>query len=326
MSDSTTFEDAIERTKRTGAWLLAHATSRSSKECAMMDSTTLSNPEIVAWIKANALVVFTFAVDEENKLAQDLKIRVLPTLIAFRNGREVERLRGFRSWPDLLFWFHGFQSEITIIGDPPRIAQNGSVRARRDGAAALLRSGRYAEATNHYAWLWKNIPRVAPEMEGVRRSFLALEIDSLVRAWPQAAERFADLRDNAALDATSDPRTVDAWMDWVVLNSALGDDERTLSWFDTVKRDPSAWAITFAVSRYLRRPLRLRNRWADLGRLYGDPLKELAFLYEVSTIGSVFGPARTGKNLSSKVTDVATVGFRTEAADSIQLASEPPAE
>jgi hypothetical protein len=108
---------------------------------------------------------------------------------------------------------------------------------------------------------------------------------------------------------------MEAWTDWVVLNSVLGDDARTISWFDAVKTDPGAQATIVAVAPYLIRALKLRDRWADIGRLHADPLKELAFLYEALTIGSLPGVRFPQADLSSKVGAAAVKNFRTAVSD-----------
>ncbi len=69
----------------------------------------------------------------------------------------------------------------------------------------------------------------------------------------------------------------------MVLNNVLGDQERTLGWFDGVKDDQKAEATVRAVGRFLIELLKARGRWADVGRLYRDPLKELAFHHETLT-------------------------------------------
>lgn len=150
------------------------------------------------------------------------------------------------------------------------------MQERLEHAKTLVKTKRYDEATEELVWLWNNIERVQPAMGGVRVSFMAGNIGELVAAHPPARQRFAALR-----DAAEDKR-----LDWVVLNKALGDDERTLAWFDGVKADPGAASVVDDVSRFLIDTLKQRGRWADIGRLYKDPLAELAFQHDVFKSGT----------------------------------------
>ncbi|MEM4407564.1 MAG: thioredoxin [Candidatus Caldarchaeum sp.] len=53
--------------------------------------------EAVAQMFANQLLVFKVDVDAESELAMKLGIMSIPTLILFKEGREVDRIVGFQS-------------------------------------------------------------------------------------------------------------------------------------------------------------------------------------------------------------------------------------
>jgi hypothetical protein len=268
---------------------------------------------VLAWLGANALAI-SFDVEAERELARTLRVQAVPTIIAFRQGMERSRLRGLRHWMVLFMWLDGLGREPVDVGVGPMGNAEG-VEGRMTAASALLRSGEYAEAAEHYVWLWNNMARVEPDQEHVRVSFLASEVDALVCAWPQAHERFSKIRDEAAGVTVAEPGPMESWMDWVVLNSVLGQDDRTIAWFDAAKADPGTRSIISAVSRALIQPLKLRGRWADLGLLYRNPLQELAFQHEISTVAASLGPEVLNAELSAKAEDVSTSQFRAEAAD-----------
>jgi len=240
-------------------------------------------------------------------------------LIAFKEGAERGRLRGLRDWTDVALWLHELDRvKVDVVAAGTRITVD--VGERRDLAKELLRSGRYQEATEQYLWLWSNIPTVATHLADVRLSFIIKEIDSLVRACPAAEEQFIAIRDRTALIADANPTSTDSRGDWVALNSILGDDERTLSWFDRVKGDQGSATLLLSIRHLLIEPLRLRSRWANLGRLVVDPLSELALAHSVVVNPiPVQIPAKAAKVLGgdpqAKVVEILANQFRGEAAD-----------
>jgi hypothetical protein len=187
--------------------------------------------------------------------------------------------------------------------------------ARFEAAKQLLKEQRYPEATEELVWLWNNIERVQPAMRGVRVSFMAGTIEKLVAAHAPARRRFEELRDAAGAAADAGGDSEQRRLDWIVLNGVLGDDERTIAWFDSVKADPNAAPILDQLTHFLVEPLRRRGRLADIGRLYAEPLKELTghrLAFEVATHPSM--QRRLGEEGFARVRDVMARQFRTSAA------------
>jgi hypothetical protein len=110
--------------------------------------------------------------------------------------------------------------------------QSTGMLGRMQLARALASAGKVDEATDAYVWLWEHMLEHEPAMFGVRASFMLAEIGDLCSRHASARAKFAALRDAAlprsqeALDSDSDPL-----MDWMLLNQALGEQERTLEWF-----------------------------------------------------------------------------------------------
>ena len=101
-----------------------------------------------------------------------------------------------------------------------------------------------------------------------------------------------------------------------MLNGVLGDEDRTIGWFDHVKADPDAAPALARIARFLLQPLKRRGRWADIGRLYAEPLKELVFQYRAFEIAT--GPLmqkRLGEERFARLRDVNAKLFRTGAAE-----------
>jgi len=150
------------------------------------------------------------------------------------------------------------------------------MRGRLDAARDLLRKGRHEEATAEFEWLWDNIDRIEPGMEGVRVSFMANTIEDLVGKHPPARLRFTEIRERTAMLADADVTGPSRLrLDWIVLNEILGENERTLAWFDSVKDDQRHGSLLDRVASRLIPHLESRGRLADIGRLYKDPVATL---------------------------------------------------
>lgn len=63
-------------------------------------------PWLTQWAKESAtgMRMFTVNVDEELEAAVDAGVRVAPTLVRYRDGREIGRLEGAINRPGLLAW------------------------------------------------------------------------------------------------------------------------------------------------------------------------------------------------------------------------------
>jgi hypothetical protein len=146
---------------------------------------------------------------------------------------------------------------------------------RLNAAEELSKAGRHEEATAEFVWLWENIDRIEPSMQGVRVSFMAHEIRALVDKHEPARERFSAIRDRAAALADVDLDTARLRFDWIVLNEVLSEQERTLAWFDEVKNDSRYAVMLDRCAHRLIGLLKDRERFADIGRLYRDPVATL---------------------------------------------------
>jgi thioredoxin len=281
---AATFDEALTQAKARGVWLLVAATAASDEPARMMDRTTWRNDRVSAWIADNAIAI-QIDVDAQRALAAKLRIDGVPSVLAFKDGKEKDRIAGFLESARLLMWLLSLDRDIKTIYDKA-IREGGGdferdMHGRLSFAKELLHDKDYVKATDHYVWLWHNMEQVDPAMGGVRVSFMAGEIKTLVDAFAPARDAFAAIRDDAGAAADRDPTSEGKRLDWVVLNNILGDPARTLAWFDGVKADPGAEAVVRGVGRFLIEVLKARGRWADVGRLYRDPLKELAFHHQL---------------------------------------------
>jgi len=101
---------------------------------------------------------------------------------------------------------------------------------------------------------------------------MAKTIESLVGKHPPARERFTAIRDRSATLAEADLTTARLRFDWIVLNEILGEEDRTLAWFDGVKDNERYAIVLDKVATRLVPLLESHDRFRDVGRLYKDPV------------------------------------------------------
>jgi hypothetical protein len=105
---------------------------------------------------------------------------------------------------------------------------------------------------------------------------MAAKIGDLCKQSPAARARFTEHRDAAfAAASTADRPGLQACLDYIVLNRALGDNERTVAWLDRLDPEQRRALPDGLVDLYLVPLLLERQRWAEAGALLRDPLDEL---------------------------------------------------
>ena len=100
---SRPYTAAETQADNSGKVFLVDATAAWCGPCKIMDRTTWKDPRVVSWINDNAVAV-QVDVDREPKLARQLRINAMPTIIVFRDGRELNRVVGYRNAEQLVAW------------------------------------------------------------------------------------------------------------------------------------------------------------------------------------------------------------------------------
>ena len=85
--------------------LLVDATADWCQPCQVMERTTWVDPEVIAWINLNAIAI-QVDVDRQREEAKELNIQAMPTIIVFKDGRELDRAVGYKNASELLAWLN----------------------------------------------------------------------------------------------------------------------------------------------------------------------------------------------------------------------------
>lgn len=278
--DNRPYSEARNAAEEEKKWFIVKGTAEWCGPCKQMDATTWRDEKVVAWLKEHAIAV-AVDVDKHKAVARDLKIRAMPTMIAFKDGKEFDRVVGYSSPADFLVWLEGMaqgKKSIEAVRERaqrPDESGHVNVDARRTLARELAQRGDYEEAAKEYVWLWKHMLDHEPAMVGVRGSFMASEMKRLAQSSEHAMAEFRALRDNAAARIKGEKVETDDVNDWIVLNEVIGDEAATLTWFDRMKMDARWLPVIQRVSFRLDRLLLAHERWADMGKLLTDPVAQL---------------------------------------------------
>ncbi len=302
-------EAALERSKREGKLLLVDATASWCQPCKMMDQTTWSDATVAARLGEIAIPI-QLDVDQEQASAQSLKIKAMPTVVLFRDGVELARVTGTRSPDALLRWVDdALAGRVVPDEGAEREALAAEIGERFQKFTALLEGGKLDDATGEGLWLWGAMGKLAPLMDVIKHTAMATALKRLV-THPPAVEKLRSLRDAIPTPGASTEGFA-ATKDWVALNTALDEDEKTLAWFDGVADGVATSEELAHLARFTIVPmLAERGRWSDVGRAYPDGMaalrKSIATCERMTS--APFPEAHKAKML-----EAATKGFREEA-------------
>ncbi len=257
--------------------LLIDFTAEWCGPCKQMDRTSWVDESVVQWVATNAIAV-QVDVDHDSATAMKFKIDSMPTIILERNAKVLDRASGYKTAEELLDWLNGVLEGKTILGqllEKDQANDKVDIQLKLELASTHLGSGNFDEAEELYVWLWKHMLEHNPGYVGVRVSFMMMNVESLIRSNPPSKGAFTEIRDNAWDDYSDTSSRHDLLRDWVVLNEMLGDEDRTLAWFDGIKAQPNASQIMTPVRANVIEMLKSRKRWVDLGKFERDPLQTM---------------------------------------------------
>jgi thioredoxin 1 len=277
---NVSFEEARESTEGNEKILIVKGTAEWCGPCKQMDKTTWKDEAVVKWVKDNGLAI-SVDVDKEQKVARKLSIQAMPTMIAFKDGKEVDRIVGYRSAKQLLSWASDVKAGKTtkVIADeePNKTRGTGDdvdtgMQERLQLARRLVQSKKHDDAMREYVLLWKNVSMKEPKLVNVNTAILSVDMKELAEVHEPAKREFSKLRDETEARLKGDAKSFTDLTGWICLNTVLADNSRTLDWVDGVKHRPTASSTFSKVEPLLEPLLKESGRIGDLGLVLTDPI------------------------------------------------------
>lgn len=268
-----TLDAAKKQVEGSDKMLLIKFTAEWCGPCKAMDKTTWRDDKVVEWVKSKGVAI-EIDVDKEPKIAEQFNISAMPTMVMLKGGGEIARTIGYMDAKRTLNWMDkAISGKVEEIARVDRASKD--MQAQMQIARELVFKGKADAATDDFVWLWQNIAIIDPSMTGVRVSFLANDMTSLASRHPKAKDAFTALRDEAEKAAAGPDASRSSRTDWIVLNKVIGDEKRTLAWFDQEKSKDTASA-TFASMSFLLEPILVENNRLDaLPLIYSDPIASM---------------------------------------------------
>ncbi len=265
------YADAVKANAADGKLLIIKGTAEWCGPCKQMDKTTWVDAKVVQFVKDNGVAI-AVDVDEFPEVARTLTIEAMPTMIVFKDGKELDRVVGMQTADKLLVWLENAKAGRTraaMLREQAgnRVGPDGKVDIERrlEVARGLLDARDFSTALDEYAWLWDNMLDHDSGYTGVRLSYMASDMERLASRHEPAKVKFTAMRD--ALAATlKEKRSFLTFLDWMTLNEVVGEKQANLAWFDRVKDDESAKAWINAAWSRIERLLEDEGRWADVGK------------------------------------------------------------
>lgn len=261
-------------------YFLVKATAVWCPPCKAMDRDTWPDEGVRAWVAEHA-IAYSLDVDAEPKIAAELRIRAMPTMVVFdRSGTEFDRVVGYQGPEELLAWVRDVQNGKTrtaaLLERAGDRVKNGRVdtRERLDIARELADAGEHARAAEEYVWLWNNMLAHEPSMYGVRLSFMAGDMQLLAEESEEAREAFEGLRDAAEERLRGGDGSWDDLTDWLALNIRVLDDaEPVLAWIERNRDEPEGRA-TIRRGMQVHEEFLLEHEPVLFGEMVENPVAE----------------------------------------------------
>lgn len=270
------FADALAKAKSENKVLIIKFTAEWCGPCKQMDKTTWRNQDVFDWAHDHAIVI-SVDVDKDEKTSQQHKIRAMPTMVAYRDGAEFDRTVGGMNASKTLSWMKDVKdgkSKAAAALERAKDTKGNSVQDRMDAVSTLMDAKDYAAAQPLLIDLWKNMVEDEPAMVGVRVSFFANDIRRAAAAHKPTRDAFIKIRDEDEAQLKTSP-DYDTLTDWIVLNKAVGQPEKTLEWFDRVKTTDKGKATAARLFYLIDDLIRERGDLRDLLVLERQPITKL---------------------------------------------------
>lgn len=251
--------------------LLLDFTATWCGPCRMMEKNTWADSSVKEWLEKNAIAI-QVDVDKDRAVSKQFKIRAMPTVVLFtpKSGEnEFDRKVGYMGPTEVLSWLQGAKAGKSKQELRKSSAGSGSGSneyiQRLSKVQQLGVEKKYGEALEELLWLWKNLDGKPGQLSLIRMSLVPSYMKRVIREYPKGQSRVEALRDAA--------KKSEKWTDWLTLNVVLRENEKSLEWFDSIKKDDSKKALIEENARVLIPVLFTEQRWTDMtDYYYPDPI------------------------------------------------------
>lgn len=269
-------DDALAKAKTEHKLLIIKFTAEWCGPCKMMDKTTWRDQSVVDWAKDNAVIIMV-DVDKDEKTSQQHKIKAMPTMVAYRDGVEFDRTVGYMDASKTLSWMKDVkEGKSKAAAARERAAKNDgkSVQQRMEDARTLAQAGDHDTAQPLLIDLWRHMAEDDPSISAVRVSFFAGDIESACAAHQPTRDAFIKIRDEDEAKLKTNP-DYDTLTDWIVLNKAVGQPEKTLEWFDRVKTTDNGKATAQRLFYLIEPLIKERGDLRDISIVTRKPVAQI---------------------------------------------------
>lgn len=258
---------------------LVFLTDGTSADCTYMESEAWTHPDVRGWVASHAVAA---KVDTRSfhgaKLQGDYGIDTVPALLAFHRGTLARQHEGPLDGDKLLAWLEVVRvgdvqaADLILEAQAPSRTGGGTIDVEARIVDALeAPNPAAAAATLMSAWR----ETVGTPQQATRRPRLleALQPYMINEGARDVVKRERD----AALGRFRRQKEQADLIDWMSLNTAVGEDQATLDWVRESRDDKKGREALRQVLLDPQDPLldllAETSQWLTLGRIIGDPIE-----------------------------------------------------
>jgi thioredoxin-related protein len=274
-------DSALSAAKREQKIVLAVFDSPLSADSKRLDSTTLIEAKVRAWVDKKAVAV-RFEVEKRPDLADKYRVHVLPTILfVSARGAEMDRLVGFQDGKTFCAEADAILagSDALARAEKRLHGHETDPNVRIDYAGALFDRGMLAEASAEYLWCWDHGLESGPGFAPTRMDFLLREIQRLTRVYTPATDALDERAQklfqrvvDCAADSQPEKREIE---DFTAIDLILDRGDRTLAAYDRISDDEACGAVRRALVPFLEQALVDDKLYKEVADILGDPLSAL---------------------------------------------------
>jgi len=255
--------------------------------CKAMDKTTWRDEGVVKWVKDHGVAI-QVDVDQDQKTAQAYNIEAMPTMVMLRGGKELARTLGYMKPEQMLEWMEAAATGKAVApgkaanpAGKPAAPERSAVQVLISQLDEKLDTKKYDDAVVIIQELWSDSNARDPMRQVGLASELRGQLGAAVKGTPRAEAAIEAIRDS--IEKQTGERSIEMigqLNDWLVFNGVLGDDARSLAWFDRSKAESSGRVnIEDAFGEVA--PVLLRSgRGAEIAEVFPDASERVQKRYD----------------------------------------------